>query len=29
MLGVSVDVLTPMDLPGKFRRAVIDEAIAV
>jgi predicted nucleotidyltransferase len=29
LLGVSVDVVTPQDLPPKFRRAVIDEARAV
>jgi len=29
MLGVSMDVLMPMDLPKKFRRAVLDEAIVV
>lgn len=26
-LGVSVDVLTPGDLPGRFRNSVLDEAI--
>ena len=29
LLGVSVDVLTPMALPEKIRRAVISEAIPV
>jgi predicted nucleotidyltransferase len=29
ILGVAVDVLTPMDLPEKFRQKVLDEARAV
>ncbi|SAK71066.1 nucleotidyltransferase family protein [Caballeronia ptereochthonis] len=29
LLGVSVDVVTPQDLPPKFRREVLDEARAV
>jgi predicted nucleotidyltransferase len=29
MLGVAVDVLTPMDLPKKFRQEVLAEAVAV
>lgn len=29
ILGVSVDVLTPQDLPGKFRGEVLAEAVDV
>jgi predicted nucleotidyltransferase len=29
VLGVSVDVLTPQDLPGKFRQEVLAEAVNV
>ena len=29
VLGVSVDVLTPQDLPQKFRQEVLAEAVAV
>jgi predicted nucleotidyltransferase len=29
VLGVSVDVLTPQDLPGKFRQEVLAEAVDV
>lgn len=29
MLGVTVDVLTPGDLPARFRDAVVREAVAV
>lgn len=29
MLGVAVDVLTPMDLPKKFRQEVLNQAVAV
>ena len=29
LLGVSVDVVTPQDLPSKFRHEVLDEARAV
>ena len=28
-LGIAVDVLTPLDLPKKFRQEVLDEAVAV
>lgn len=28
-LGIAVDVLTPKDLPGKFREQVLEEAIPV
>ena len=29
LLGVSVDVLTPKALPGKFRNVVLAEAVSV
>lgn len=29
LLGVSVDVVTPQDLPPKFRRDVLDEALSL
>lgn len=29
MLGISVDVLTPGDLPAKFRNSVLQEAVPV
>jgi uncharacterized protein len=29
LLGVSVDVVTPKDLPPKFRREVLEEALAL